>query len=95
MRQLNNIIEAENKGFDLQQVNINKRIFTMNSLTMSLISKILSTVLGLLSPQIKSLLTESLRGLYKNALTTPSPLDDLGIKTLCELLSIDISDIHL
>lgn len=55
-----------------------------------IVSALLGVLFDRLSPEIKKLLKDFLKGLYKKALLTPNPIDDTLVKFLASLLSIEL-----
>lgn len=55
------------------------------------IARLLGALLPVISPEIKKLFEDSLRELYKRALATPNPIDDVFAKALCDLMGVNVS----
>jgi len=58
-----------------------------------LLIAILKPLLTPLTGFIREWLDENLKSLYRRALDTPNPYDDQIVRFLCEILSIDISEV--
>lgn len=58
-----------------------------------IVSMILSALIGVFTPSIKSALRDAIRNLYQMALNTPNPADDLGVKFLADLIGVDLSGV--
>lgn len=57
-------------------------------LLLSVFGQVLGPLLGLVSSEIKKLLTDFLTELYVKALATPNPWDDMLVGLLLDVLSI-------
>ncbi len=58
-----------------------------------IVAMILSALMGVFTPSIKTELQKAIRALYQLALNTPNPADDLGVKFLADLIGVDLSGI--
>lgn len=52
--------------------------------------RILQIIIGVVSPTIRDLLTESVQKLYDKAKETKNNVDDVFVKLLADLLQIDV-----
>lgn len=93
MFSITSLFNIRAKGLDLQPLpKIEERKFQMGSLTFTIIGSILKPVIGLVTPEIKTLIEQVIKDLYIKAKATSSPYDDLAIEVLAEILSIDLGN---
>lgn len=57
------------------------------------ITKLLKTMLEIVTPQLRNMLILKMRELRDYALSTPNPLDDQLIQLLVDLLDIDLDEV--
>lgn len=62
------------------------------SFFLKLAAKVLSGLLDILSPEIRSFVEESVVKLYARAVRTDNPTDDMFVEVLAELLSVDLPE---
>ena len=58
----------------------------------SIVSKLILALLNAASPAIREELDKFLTGLYAKALKTESPIDDMVVKTIADLLGVDVDE---
>lgn len=57
-----------------------------------LLAMVLQAIIGIVSPEIRELLTEQVQLLYQRAKDTSNPLDDVLVKALAALLQIELEE---
>ena len=57
-----------------------------------LIAIVLKPLLKAMTPTIEGEMEKALLGVYKAALATPNPIDDLAMKFILDIVDIDIPD---
>lgn len=55
---------------------------------------ILQLVFSAATPWLRKELEGALRNLYAKALATPNPLDDFGVRILCQIVNVDLTDVQ-
>lgn len=50
-------------------------------------------LIGIIAPNVRKLFEAALKGVYKSAMESPNKLDDIGVKILITLCSVDVSDV--
>jgi hypothetical protein len=88
---LDNFSDIKPLGFDLEPSKLGKEIFTMGSWLLTLVTSIISPIISAIAPELKQELSSFLQTLYTKAKATASPLDDIGIKFLADILGITVS----
>ena len=58
----------------------------------SIVSKLILALLNAASPEIRDELEKFLRGLYAKALKTASPIDDVLVKMIADLLGVSLEE---
>jgi len=62
----------------------------MSKFFLTIIQDIIAPLFSMLAPELKSELTSFLQALYIKAKATTSPADDMVIKLIADILSIDL-----
>jgi len=88
---INDLLNTQIKGFDLEPSNLYKERFTMGTWLLNLVVSVISPIINGIAPELKSELASFLQQLYTKAKATSSPLDDIGIKFLADILGITVS----
>lgn len=58
----------------------------------SIIALALGTLLKIISPEVRSALSDAINSLYKKAKNTENPWDDFFVEFLAEILNVKIED---
>lgn len=62
----------------------------MSNWLLSIVSGVITPFLNLLTPVLKEELDSFIQSLYTKAKATSSPLDDVAVKLLAEILGVDV-----
>ena len=54
-------------------------------------ARVLASIIGILSPEIRTGIEEAIRGLYVKAKATDNPIDNMFVETLATMLRVDLS----
>jgi len=55
-----------------------------------IVSKVVDALLDAATPEIREELEKFLKGLYAKALKSASPIDDMLVKTIADLLGVEV-----